>query len=95
MCYSIREQICANVWPNPKGLESKGFAKNMLVKSICLDASKYLITIKIILAIDRYPLYSSCSGLVIDGSISYQFNEGSKAMFEVRPEDSLLTICMD
>lgn len=41
MCYSIREQICANVWPNPKGLESKGFAQRMLVKSICLDASKY------------------------------------------------------
>lgn len=35
------------------------------------------------------------SGLVIDGSISYQFNEGSNAMFEVRPEDSLLTISMD
>ncbi|XP_055609216.1 NAD kinase 2, mitochondrial isoform X2 [Uranotaenia lowii] len=39
LCYSIREQICVGVWPNPKGLESKGFVKQLKVKSRCIDAS--------------------------------------------------------
>lgn len=39
MCYSIREQVCVGVWPNPKGLESKDYAKNLLIKSRCIDAS--------------------------------------------------------
>lgn len=39
LCYSIREQICVGVWPNPKGLESRGFAKQITVKSRCIDAS--------------------------------------------------------
>lgn len=39
LCYSIREQICVGVWPNPKGLESRGFAKDIYVKSRCVDAS--------------------------------------------------------
>lgn len=72
LCYSIREQICVGVWPNPKGLESRGFAKEMFVKSRCVDAS-----------------------LVIDGSIAYNFNDGARALLEVYPEDSLLTIDMD
>uniref|UniRef100_A0A2M4AB88 NAD kinase 2, mitochondrial n=1 Tax=Anopheles triannulatus TaxID=58253 RepID=A0A2M4AB88_9DIPT len=72
LCYSIREQICVGVWPNPKGLESRGFAKQIYVKSRCIDAS-----------------------LVIDGSIAYNFNDGARALLEVYPEDSLLTIDMD
>jgi len=72
LCYSIREQICVGVWPNPKGFESIGFAKTILIKSRCLDAS-----------------------LVIDGSISYPFNDGAKALLEVQPDDSLLTISID
>lgn len=40
LCYSIREQICVGVWPNPKGLESRGFAKQITVKSRCIDASE-------------------------------------------------------
>ncbi|XP_055627542.1 NAD kinase 2, mitochondrial isoform X2 [Toxorhynchites rutilus septentrionalis] len=39
LCYSIREQICVGVWPNPKGLESRGFARQITVKSKCIDAS--------------------------------------------------------
>ncbi|XP_031630320.1 NAD kinase 2, mitochondrial [Contarinia nasturtii] len=39
MCYSIREQICVGVWPKPKGFESKGYAKNLQIKSRCVDAS--------------------------------------------------------
>ncbi|XP_055533316.1 NAD kinase 2, mitochondrial [Wyeomyia smithii] len=39
LCYSIREQICVGVWPNPKGLESRGYAKQITVKSRCIDAS--------------------------------------------------------
>lgn len=36
-----------------------------------------------------------CStGLVIDGSIAYNFNDGAKALLEVHPEDALLTIDM-
>lgn len=37
----------------------------------------------------------SPSGLVIDGSIAYNFNDGARALLEVYPEDSLLTIDMD
>lgn len=45
LCYSIREQICVGVWPNPKNFESRDFAKNLYVKSRCVDASKcYLIS---------------------------------------------------
>lgn len=40
ICYSIREQICVGVWPKPKGFESKGYAKNLQIKSRCIDASK-------------------------------------------------------
>lgn len=40
LCYSIREQICVGVWPKPKGFESKGYAKNLQIKSRCIDASK-------------------------------------------------------
>ncbi|XP_058463164.1 NAD kinase 2, mitochondrial [Malaya genurostris] len=39
LCYSIREQVCVGVWPNPKGLESRDFAKEITVKSRCIDAS--------------------------------------------------------
>jgi NAD+ kinase len=39
LCYSIREQICLGVWPNPKGLESRGYATSVYVKSRCIDAS--------------------------------------------------------
>lgn len=41
LCYSIREQICVGVWPNPKGFDSRGYANNLYVKSRCIDASKY------------------------------------------------------
>lgn len=40
LCYSIREQICVGVWPNPKGFESRDFAENLYVKSRCFDASE-------------------------------------------------------
>lgn len=40
LCYSIREQICVGVWPNPKGFDSHGFCRSMLIKSRCMDASK-------------------------------------------------------
>ncbi|XP_037903864.1 NAD kinase 2, mitochondrial isoform X2 [Hermetia illucens] len=35
------------------------------------------------------------ASLVIDGSIAYQFNDGAKVLFEVHPEDALLTIALD
>ncbi|XP_055919606.1 NAD kinase 2, mitochondrial [Eupeodes corollae] len=35
------------------------------------------------------------ASLVIDGSISYPFNDGAKALLEVHPEDALLTIALD
>ncbi|XP_013105071.2 NAD kinase 2, mitochondrial isoform X1 [Stomoxys calcitrans] len=70
--YSIREQICVGVWPSPKDFESRGFVKNLFVKSRCIDAN-----------------------LVIDGSISYPFNDGAKALLEIHPEDALLAISLD
>jgi NAD+ kinase len=36
----------------------------------------------------------SLAGLVIDGSIAYPFNDGTKVLLEVHPEDALLTITM-
>ncbi|XP_016971278.1 NAD kinase 2, mitochondrial isoform X2 [Drosophila rhopaloa] len=35
------------------------------------------------------------ANLVIDGSISYPFNDGAKVLLEVHPEDALLTIALD
>lgn len=43
LCYSIREQICVGVWPNPKGFESRNFAQNLYVKSRCIDASEFFL----------------------------------------------------
>lgn len=92
LCYSIREQICVGVWPNPKGFESRNFANNLYIKSRCIDASKL-----------QYSHADLCddlisrvliSGLVIDGSIAYPFNDGTKSLLEVLPEDALLTIKM-
>lgn len=40
LCYSIREQICVGVWPNPKGFQSRDFARRLLIKSRCIDASE-------------------------------------------------------
>ena len=34
-------------------------------------------------------------GLVIDGSIAYPFNDGTKALLETLPEDALLTVKMN
>ncbi|XP_045508294.1 NAD kinase 2, mitochondrial [Colias croceus] len=35
------------------------------------------------------------AGLVIDGSVSFPFNDGTQAHLEIHPEDSLMTVCMD
>ncbi|XP_013183546.1 NAD kinase 2, mitochondrial [Amyelois transitella] len=35
------------------------------------------------------------AGLVIDGSVSFPFNDGTEAVLEVHPEDSLMTVQMD
>ncbi|CAF4833063.1 unnamed protein product [Pieris macdunnoughi] len=35
------------------------------------------------------------AGLVIDGSVSFPFNDGTQALLEIHPEDSLMTVQMD
>ncbi|XP_075988359.1 NAD kinase 2, mitochondrial [Anticarsia gemmatalis] len=35
------------------------------------------------------------AGLVVDGSVSFPFNDGTEAMLEIHPEDSLMTVHMD
>ncbi|KAJ2938171.1 hypothetical protein O0L34_g18511 [Tuta absoluta] len=35
------------------------------------------------------------AGLVIDGSVSFPFNDGCEALLEIHPEDSLMTVHMD
>lgn len=35
------------------------------------------------------------AGLVIDGSVSFPFNDGTEALLEIHPEDSLMTVQMD
>lgn len=69
MAYTIRELICAAVWPDPKGIKYRGFAHKVEIKSSCYDAS-----------------------LVIDGGISFPFNDGTTALMEIRPEDALRTV---
>lgn len=39
MAYTIRDFIAAGVWPNPKGIRSRGFATSMSIKSSCFDAT--------------------------------------------------------
>lgn len=69
MAYTIRDLICAGVWPDPKGLKSRGFVKRIEVRSNCDDGY-----------------------IVIDGGISFSFNDGTVAIFEMDPRDSLKTI---
>ncbi|XP_026316259.1 NAD kinase 2, mitochondrial [Hyposmocoma kahamanoa] len=35
------------------------------------------------------------AGLVIDGSVSFPFNDGTEALLEIHPEDTLMTVHMD
>lgn len=35
------------------------------------------------------------AGLVVDGSVSFPFNDGTEALLEIHPEDSLMTVHMD
>lgn len=45
---------------------------------------------------DKVTIKSKCldASLVIDGGMSYNFNEGTVAMFETRPEDALKTVVL-
>lgn len=72
MGFSIRDMISGGVWPNPKGLKPRGFAKKIVVKSNCDDAY-----------------------IVVDGGLSFPFNDGTLGIFEMNPEDSLRTVIMD
>ncbi|XP_048523389.1 NAD kinase 2, mitochondrial isoform X2 [Dendroctonus ponderosae] len=69
MSYTIRELISAAVWPDPKGIKPRGFARKIEIKSNCFEAS-----------------------LVIDGGVSFSFNDGTTALLEIRPEDALRTV---
>ncbi|XP_041988080.1 NAD kinase 2, mitochondrial [Aricia agestis] len=46
---------------------------------------------------DSVRVRSHCAdaGLVIDGSVSFPFNDGTEALLEIHPEDSLMTVQMD
>ncbi|KAL4720317.1 hypothetical protein ACJJTC_016434 [Scirpophaga incertulas] len=35
------------------------------------------------------------AGLVVDGSVSFPFNDGTEAILEIHPEDALMTVQMD
>ncbi|KAK9886709.1 hypothetical protein WA026_017628 [Henosepilachna vigintioctopunctata] len=72
MGFSIRDLISAGVWPDPKGLKSRGFAEKIVVKSNCDDAY-----------------------IVVDGGLSFSFNDGTLAVFEMHPEDRLRTVKLD
>lgn len=69
MAYTIRDLISAGVWPQPKGIQPRGFAKKLKVRSVCYDAS-----------------------LVIDGGVSFTFNDGAIAILEICPDDALRTV---
>ncbi|KAM3955973.1 LOW QUALITY PROTEIN: NAD kinase 2, mitochondrial [Aphomia sociella] len=46
---------------------------------------------------DSVRVRSHCTdaGLVVDGSVSFPFNDGTEALLEIYPEDSLMTVQMD
>lgn len=69
MAYTIRDLISVGVWPQPKGIQPRGYASKITVKSCCYDA-----------------------GLVIDGGLSFSFNDGTIAVLEIYPEDALRTV---
>ncbi|XP_063238419.1 NAD kinase 2, mitochondrial [Bacillus rossius redtenbacheri] len=71
LSYTIRDHICASVWPSPKGIEPRGFARHLLVTSHCFDA-----------------------GLVIDGRLSFRFNDGNAARLEICDCDALRTVVL-
>nr|CAD7440997.1 unnamed protein product [Timema bartmani] len=70
--YTIRDNICASVWPHPKGIESRGFASQIVIRSRCFDAV-----------------------LVIDGRVSFKFNDGTVAKLEIHESDSLRTVTLN
>nr|CAD7424578.1 unnamed protein product [Timema monikensis] len=70
--YTIRDNICASVWPHPKGIESRGFASQIIIRSRCFDAV-----------------------LVIDGRVSFKFNDGTVAKLEIHESDSLRTVILN
>nr|CAD7569706.1 unnamed protein product [Timema californicum] len=70
--YTIRDNICASVWPHPKGIESRGFASQIVIRSRCFDAV-----------------------LVIDGRVSFKFNDGTVAKLEIHESDSLRTVILN
>lgn len=72
MAYTVRDMIVAGVWPSPKGILPRNFAKKVRLQSLCYDA-----------------------GLVIDGNISFPFNNNAKATFEIHDEDALRTVIMN
>lgn len=37
MAYTVRDCISAEVWPNPKGLQDRGYVRELSVKSMCYD----------------------------------------------------------
>jgi NAD+ kinase len=41
MSYTIRDLISAGVWPDPEGLEPRGFANKIEVKSHCFDGGVF------------------------------------------------------
>ncbi|XP_053621168.1 NAD kinase 2, mitochondrial [Plodia interpunctella] len=43
----------------------------------------------------RVESHCTDAGLVVDGSVSFPFNDGTEAVLEVHPEDSLMTVQMD
>lgn len=69
MGYTIRDLISAGVWPQPKGIKSRGFARKIEMKSNCF-----------------------CASLVIDGGVSFPFNDGTIILLEILPEDALRTV---
>ncbi|CAH0550733.1 unnamed protein product [Brassicogethes aeneus] len=69
--YTIRDLVSAGVWPQPKGIQSRGFATRIEVRSFCYEAS-----------------------LVIDGGVSFSFNDGTVAVLEICPDDSLRTVIL-
>lgn len=68
MAFTIRDPIINSVFPP---CEPRGFAKTMLIRSRCFDAS-----------------------LVVDGGLSFMFNDGAVVRLEILPEDALRTVIM-
>ncbi|CAG9135993.1 unnamed protein product [Plutella xylostella] len=97
-CVRVKSHCIDADWPTPRGLRVRDFATCVRVKSHCIDAdwpTPRGLRVRDFATCVRVKSHCIDAGLVIDGSVSFPFNDGTEALLEVHPEDALMTVQMD